>query len=423
MEGPWQRTIRECLVKYWRSWLLQAVMLACYAAVFASSLHSSSVQPSVPAIATGVFSFTEELVKDTFVPGAIGGPWQWSGITDAQIASAATPNALAWLAVIVAVAVILASIMSRRYAWRGWAILAGWLLAADVLPVLIGRIGEMSPGVLAQQTRYVADAVPVLAICVGLAFLPLAGQPDTRRRMVAADASQVSQAGRLVAAGLVGAFTIGSVWSVQDLQNTTSGRLSQLYIGNAEAAVAQVPTGTVIADWPVPEAVMIGAFGRYDRASEVIGPTENAVAKTRIRWTSHPDGTIDHLLMFGSDGRLYQTAMYGPVSVPLPAGRSCQRVRHGKAVVPFTSPTFPGANELRIAYIAPGNGDQMTVSYGGSAQVLTLQAGLHAAYLPERGSVDSVTVSGAAMGGLCIGGMQAGAIVLSTSGPVIPATY
>jgi hypothetical protein len=295
-----------------------------------------------------------------------------------------------------------------------------------VFPVLIGRIGEMAPGVLAQQTRYVADAVPVLAICVGLAFLPLAGQPDARRRIVAADAgqvSQVSQAGRLVAAGLVGAFTIGSVWSVQDLQNTTSGRLSQLYIENAEAAVAQVPTGTVIADWPVPDAVMIGAFGQYDRASEVIGPTENAVAKTRIRWTSHPDGTIDHLLMFGSDGRLYQTAMYGPVSFPLSAGRTCQRVRHGKAVVPFTSPTFPGANELRIAYIAPGNGDEMTVSYGGSAQVVALRAGLHAAYLQERGSVDSVTVSGAAMGGLCIGDMQAGVIVLSTSGPVIPANY
>jgi hypothetical protein len=420
IEGPWKRTIGRCLVKYWRSWLLQAVMLACYAAVFASSLHTSSVQPSVPGTATGVFSFTEELVKDTFVPGAIGGPWQWSGITDAQIASAATPNALAWLSVIVAVAVILASMMSRRYAWRGWAILAGWLLAADVGPVVIGRIGEMSPGVLAQQTRYVADAVPVLAICVGLAFLPLAGQPDTRRRMAVPD---LSQAARLAAAGLVGAFTIGSVWSVQDLQNTTSGRLSQIYIENAEAAVAQAPTGTVIADWPVPSAVMIGAFGQSDRASEVIGPTESAVAKTNIRWTAHPDGTIDHLMMFGPDGRLHQTAMYGPVSVPLSAGRRCQRVRHGMAVVRFTSPTFSGANELRIAYIAAANGDEMTVSYGGSAQVLTLQAGLHVAYLPEQGSVDSVTVSGAAMGGLCIGDMQAGTIVPSNSGPVIPATY
>lgn len=426
MEGPWRRTIRQCLTRYWRSWVLQAVMLACYAAAFASSLHGSSLQPSVQGTGSAVFSFTEELVKNTFVPGAIGGPWQWSGVTDGQIAAAATPNALAWLSVIVGVAVILASIVSRLYAWRSWAILAGWVLAADVGPVLIGRLGEWPAGLLAQQTRYVADAVPVLAICVGLAFLPVVGQPDTRRRLAVPDGSQVSQAGRLVAAGLVGAFTIGSVWSVQDLQNTTSGQISQLYIANAQAAVAEAPAGTVIFDWPVPPDVMVGAFEQADRASQVIGPAESAVAKTNIRWTAHPDGTIDHLLMFGPDGRLYQAGMYGPASVPFPAGRSCQRVRHGTAVVRFTSPTFAGADELRIAYLGGAvNGDDVTVSYGGSTQVLAVQEGLHAAYFPERGSVDSVTISGAAMtgGGLCIGDVAAGIIQPSTSGPAIPAAY
>ncbi len=97
MEGPWRRTIRECLVKYWRAWLLQAVLLACYATAFVWSLSKSPAKPSVPGTASAVLSFTEELVKDTFVPGAIGGPWQWSGSPDAQMASAATPNALAWL--------------------------------------------------------------------------------------------------------------------------------------------------------------------------------------------------------------------------------------------------------------------------------------------------------------------------------------
>jgi hypothetical protein len=424
MEGSWRRTIGQCLTRYWRSWLLQAVLLAGYATAFLWSLSRSPAKPSVPGTASAVLSFTEELLKDTFVPGAIGGPWQWYS-TDTQIASTATPNALAWLSVIVAVAIILASIVSRRYAWRSWAILAGWVLAADVGPVVIGRLGEMTPGVLAQQTRYVADAVPVLAICVGLAFLPLAGQPDARRRMAAPGGSQVSQATRLVAAGVVGAFTIGSVWSVQDVQNLTSGQLTQLYIANAELAVAEAPAGTVIVDWPVPGSVMIGAFGQFDRASVVIGPAESAVAKTDVRFALHPVGTLDHLLMFGPDGRLYQTAMYGPASIPVPAGQSCQRVRHGKAVVRFTFPTFPGVNELRIAYVAAPTVHSVTVSYGGVAQVLALQEGLHAAYLLERGSVDSVTISGAAMngGGLCIGDLAAGIIQPSLSGPVIPAAY
>src|SRR5258708_7690786 len=148
MEGPWRRTIRECLVKVWRAWLLQAVLLACYATALVWSLGKSPAKPSVPGTASAVLSFTEELVKDTFVPGAIGGPWQWSGSPDAQMASAATPNALAWLAVIVAVAVILASIVPRLYAWRSWAILAGWGLPAAGAPLLLRPPREITPRLL-----------------------------------------------------------------------------------------------------------------------------------------------------------------------------------------------------------------------------------------------------------------------------------
>jgi hypothetical protein len=424
MEGPWPAAIVQCLVKYWRSWVLEAAVLAVYAVVFASSLHTSTVQPQIPDTAAGLFTLTWELVKDTFVPGAIGGPWQWFPTSDAQYAASAPPPMLAWLSLIVAAAVITASIWSRRYAWRAWAILGGWLLAADVAPVVVGRIAEMTPGVLALQTRYVADAVPVLAICVGLAFLPLAGQPDTsRRRPLTADGGQTA---RLVAAGLVGAFVIGSVWSVQDLQNTTSGLLSQVYVQNAEAAVAQAPAGTVIADSVVPSALMIGAFGNYARASMVIGPMESTGDAARIRWTSRPDGTIDNLMVFGPDGRLHLAALYGPASVPFSAKRGCQQVRHGRAVVRFISPTYPGTGVLRIAYLAAGtvNGDDVTVGYGGRTQVLTVKAGLHAAYFPVRGSVQSVTVSGisgAAVTGLCVGAMQAGFIVPASLGLVIPA--
>ncbi len=424
MEGSWPRTIGQCLVKYWRSWLLEAAMVAVYAVVFASSLRTSTVQPRIPDTAAGVFTLIWELLKDNFVPGAIGGPWQWFPTSEAQYAAAAPPPTLAWLSLIVAAAVIIASIVAHRYAWRAWAILAGWLLAADVAPVVVGRIAEMTPGVLALQTRYVADAVPVLAICVGLAFLPLAGQPDTARKKHAVTADG-GQTGRLVAAGLVGAFVIGSVWSVQNLQSTTSGLVSQLYVENAQAAVAEAPAGTVIVDSVVPSALMISAFGKYARTSELIGPMESAADAARIRWTSQPDGTIDHLMVFGSDGRLHQAAVYGPTSVPFSAGRRCQRVRNGTAVVRFTFPAYPGLGVLRIAYLASAavNGEDVTVSYGGSAQLLTVRAGLHAAYLPVRGSALSVTVSGAAMAGLCVGDMQAGFIVPSSSGLVIPQAY
>ena len=181
MEGPWPRAIGRCLVKYWKSWVLEALILAVYAVVLSQSLHTSTAQPTVSGVGQ-TFSFTWALLKNTFVPGALGGPWQWFPTEDAQYAASAPPGTLTWLALIVAAAVILASIALRRYSWRAWAILAAWLVAADVTPVVLGRVEVLNAGVLALQTRYVSDALPVLAICLGLAFLPLTGQPDLRRR-------------------------------------------------------------------------------------------------------------------------------------------------------------------------------------------------------------------------------------------------
>jgi hypothetical protein len=429
MDGPWMRAIGQCLLRYWRGWLLQVAVLAGYAVLFATSLHTSSVQLGIPGTAGGVFTFIWKIVKDTFVPGTIGGPWQWFATTNAEYAYSAPPAALAWLSLIVAAAIIGSSIWSRRYAWRAWAILAGWLAAADIAPVLLGRVPELGPGVLGLETRYVADAVPVLAICLGLAFWPVAGRQDAGGRRPAAArlaATGAGQLGRLVAAGVVGAFVIGAVWSVQAFRNVTTSLPARTFIANARTAVEEAPERTVIVDSRVPSALMIGTFGRYADASEVVGPMESARSADRIRWTSQPDGTIDHLMVFSSDGRLHRAGIYGPASVPFPTTRRCQPVRHGRAVIRFTFPTAPGTRVLHMAYLATAavSGDDVTVSYGGKGQVLAVEVGLHSAYFPVRGSAGSVTVSGAAMAaGLCVGGLQAGIIAPSNTGPVIPAVF
>jgi hypothetical protein len=424
LQGRWPAAIWRALVTYWRGWALQLWLVAGYLIVLATSLRTSSVQPGIPGSSGGVFTFIGEIIKDTFVPGAIGGPWQWFPSSDAEYAYSAPPAALAWLALAVAAAIIGASILQRRHAWRAWAILALWLAGADVAPVLLGRITELGPTVLGLETRYVADAAPVLAVCLGLAFLPVTGRQDAGRRSLGLSASG-SQTVRLAAAGLVGAFIIGSVWSVQAFQNVTSSLPDRLYIANARLAVNEAPAGTVIADQPVPTGLMLGTFGAASYAARVIGPMESAGSAARIRWTANPDGTIDHLMVFGQDGRLHQAVIYGQPSVPLAAGRSCQAVRHGQAVVAFASPAPAGTKTLHLAYLAAAsaNGKSLTVRYGSATRLLTVRPGLHNAYLPELGSAASVTVSGPALAGVCVGGLQAGAVVPAVSGLVIPAAY
>jgi hypothetical protein len=423
IDGPWPSAIIRCLVSYWRGWALQLAVLVGYLVVFAAALHSSGAQGRISGSSAGVFTFISQLVKNTFVPGAIGGPWQWSASGDAEYAYSHPPAALVWLSVIVAVAVIGASIWSRVHAWRAWAILAGWLAAADVVPIALGRIAALGSGVLGLETRYVADAVPVLAICLGLAFWPVAGRSDEAgRRWAVADPGQL---GRTVAAGLVGAFVIGSVWSAQAFENVTSSAPDRIFIAHARIALAEAPAGTVIADVPVPQSLMLGIFGRYAYASQVIGPMETAESAANIRWVTSPDGTIDHLMVFADDGRLHEATVFGQASVPMAFGQRCLRVRHGRIVTRFPNPAHGNAEVLHVPYLASVNvgGEYATVSFGGDSHWFTVRAGLNDAYFTIRGTADTVTLSGPAVAGLCVGGLQVGFVVPSASGPVIPAQY
>jgi hypothetical protein len=196
-------------------------------------------------------------------------------------------------------------------------------------------------------------------------------------------------------------------------------------LANAQAAVTEAPPGTMIVDSPVPSAVMIGAFGKYADTSEVIGPIADGAKPGRIRWTSRPDGTIDHLMIFGADGRLRQAAIYGQASAPPAIGRQCHPVTHGRVIARFPSPSYRGNQVLHVAYLAApvAGGADMTVRYGASTQQLAIKPGLHDAYLPVSGSVSSVTISSPAIGGLCVGAVQAGIVVPSLTGLVIPAAY
>jgi hypothetical protein len=425
-DGSWLRAIRRSLLEYWRGWALQLALAGGYLVVLLLSLRTSSAQPGIPGRAAGVLAFIGEIIKDTFAPGALGGPWQWFPSGDSEYAYSAPPGALAWLSVAAVVVIILASIAHRKYAWRAWALLAGWLAGADIVPVLIGRISELGPNLIGLETRYVADAAPVLAICLGLAFWPVAGRPDTvRGRRAAPDAMHP---GRMIAAGVLGAFIIGSVWSVQDYQNLTTSTPDRTFIANARVALALAPSGTVIFDEQVPASLMLGIFGKYAYESLLLKPLEGGAAAS-LRWTTRPEGTMDHLMVFGPDGRLRPAAVYGQGAVAGAQGQNCLKAKARRApkrlVLHFLRPTPATSQLLHVGYLAAPrvSGDDVMVSYGGSSQLLTVQTGLHDAYFPVIGSADSVTLSGPAVAGLCVAGAQAGVVLPSKSGPVIPAKY
>jgi hypothetical protein len=417
----WLGDMVRALVRCWRAWLIYAVLMAVYLVVLAKSLHTSTSHPGAPDSASAVATFAQAMLKDSLVPGALGGPWQWTPVSGGSFAYAAPPPSLVWIGAFIAIVVIAISIWRRPVAWRAWAIVIAWVAFADMLPVIISRIGPFSPVVLGDETRYLADAVPVLAISLGLAFWPLAA--DQSRRQPEGAGTHVHRVRSTpqsleIAAGLVAVILFGSIWSVQAYKNVTAGEPIANYVANASAAIKQAPRGTIVADATVSPEMVEGTFRSYALESKVIGD----IALGKLRWLERPRGTVDDLHMFGSDGRLYQAKVRGVASVPLPAGQKCLPNKNGRTVVHFqgSSPSTTGI--VRIGYVwfssSPGH---VSVSYPGGTKDVAVKPGLHTAYASIKGSVNQITVRSLGGGAMCVGDAQAGNLEADRTGPVIPA--
>jgi hypothetical protein len=405
------------LLAYWKAWLLYAGLMVGYVILLAISLRTSAAHPHAPGSLNGVRTFAWGLLKDSFTPAAVGGPFQWLPVADRSYSFAAPPTAQLWLAGAVVIAVIVVSIGLRRTAWRAWAILAGWIALADMLPVVIGRLNAFSPTVLGLETRYLADAIPVLAVCLGLAFAPVTGirpQATGAGRHLGGQGAPGQQL-RTAAAALAGLFVFGSIWSAQAYESVTSGSTAAAYIGNAARAVQLAPAGTPVFNRAVPGDIVEGLFGSYALQSKVLGD----VAPGKLRWITRPAGTLDGLTIFSNDGRLHPAQVTGAPSLPRPAGDACWPARHGRIVIRFWrfSPAYTGI--MRIGYLASTPG-LIDVQFGGITRSLAVERGLHTAYLSVTGIVNHVIVRPGATSGVCVGDVQAGNLGPAAQGRVLP---
>ncbi len=415
--------VLRALLRYWKAWAAYAGLAAVYLVILLESLRTSASQPGVPLSARGVTTFGAELLRDTFLPGAIGGPWKWFPVAGSSFSFAAPSPGLVVLSAAVAVAVIAASIVLRPQAWRAWVILAGWLAVADMLPVVIGRLDQAGASVLGLETRYVADATPALIVCLGLAFLPLSGFAPAGQAHASRGRRPLLQpeTARTAVAALIGLFVFGSIWSVQAYENDTNGIQARSYITNAALALRQVPKGTLVVQRPLPQNIVIGTFGAYAYTSKVIGAMEKGKLAGRVRWLGEPRGTVDGLWVFGPDGRLYQAKVFGATARPAP-GRHCFVQRQGTVRARFRAPSSAFSGTLRFGYFSYARSrTTVYVTYGGSEQPITLRPGLHSGYLPVSGKALRVVIQDIGGDRLCVGDVEAGNIGPAAFGQVIPA--
>ncbi len=409
----------QSVVQFWRAWVLYLGLLVVYGVVLGLALRSSPVQPGAPSSARAVGTFSWELVHKTLLPGLLGGPWHWYHGASTAYAFSSPPSWLAWASLFVVLGFVVAIVLTRKRAWRAWATLALWVVLADMVPVVIGRLQVPGvAGLFAMDTRYVADAAAVLVAVIGLACWPLAAPPEESAAAPRRQREFFTGRWKPVVVALVAVIAASSVWSVQKFASVTNGTVARTYIANARMALALVPSGSVILDRQVPPAVMLGIYHHDSLASLVLGPMSDRGAQ--ITWTARPLGNIGRLKLFGPDGRIYPAAIEGTSSGPFSGARSCGTAKRTKLVIPFPAPSVGYAQVLRIDYRASAAiaGQSVTVTYGGITGHLVLRSGLNNAYFAVSGSAADVAVQTQTGAGLCVYDAVAGYFVPAVGGAI-----
>jgi hypothetical protein len=415
LPGGWARATVAALRTYWRGWTAYLTLAAIYLGIY---LHQLASAAPYSAPASDVLKFGYALIRAGLVPGEFGGPWHWTvsggigGQGDYAYAAGFTPlTQLSWLLAILVVAVSLAI---RRRAWRAWVVLAAWTVVAGIAPVFITGSGiSAAASTLGHDLQYLAMVVPVLAVCLGLAFLPVAGEQDDYRMVPARDLKL------WVAGGLVGVFLIGSAWSYAGYETDTSSAGARSYIATARAAMAAVPPGTVIADQLVPDSVELPWFGGYADSSSVVGPL--TVAAHPVLWTTAPEGVIESFMAMDGTGRLWPAQVVGRTAAAPASVQGCWRI--GPAATTLRIPGSPLYNwtwTIELPYFGPAA--TMAVTFGGQTHDVQLLSGAHAVYVTASGSGSSVQVQLLASGPpVCVTALTVGNVVPSALGTPVPA--
>jgi len=387
---------RVALRRYRAAWLMYLGVLAAFGVLYVERSAAAVNTGALPVFeqATG---FLWELLGRTFATTVLGGPWKWFAANDWGVASPPTPLVIASLVVLAALIAVTGYYRAR--ALPAWALLLGYVVVADALPVLWGRV-HLLGSFAGTDTRYVADAAPLIALVVGLALRPLPGEAEPYRRPLPARERTAGVGG--VALGI---FVGASLVSVTIFGSYLGADRRHGYIETARAELARVPAGAVIYDRFVPAEVVPGGYRSYSLTSRVLG----AMAAPPLRARMHsPPAALDGLV-FDDQGRLRPVEVAGTPLAPRTRD-GCWPVTAGTVTVPLDSTVrHPEGTLVRLGYAAVSD-TRITLWQADRPADVALRAGLGQIFLVATPGADRITVPDVPPG-VCVGAVTPGRAV------------
>ncbi|GGL08397.1 hypothetical protein [Planomonospora parontospora] len=303
VDGGWAAGMGEALRRFRWLWAGHLALLGGYSAFYLSLLQASGstgLGPPEPSVAADYALWFLVQTAPLLVTGAPVG-WAAGEPIGPVVAPSFVTVVLAWA---VLAAVVAVTVRHRRRAWRAWVLAAGFVVAADGLITLLAR-ARFHPE-HAFESRYIADSVPVTALCLALALIPLRGEGRPWRLPPFAGHQAVAAAAALC-------YAVSATVSAAGFVDLVREEIPRGYFANARTETARLEAGVQIYPTLVPEEVLFPWHGADSRLSSFLVPP--ALAEPDRERVRRP-GPAHRGVTFDERGRLRPVRIFGGIAVP-----------------------------------------------------------------------------------------------------------
>ncbi|MER5623811.1 hypothetical protein ABT061_22515 [Streptosporangium sp. NPDC002544] len=361
--------------RHWALWSVYLVVGGAYLTGYLLASGRSGGQGfALPEFYTAM-EYIGNFLGGTVPTLLVGGPLSWGAETTAGplVAHRAVEVIVAWL---VLAAVVAGTCRRRPEAAGAWALAVGYLLVADALLIMFSRSGSVQH---AFESRYIADATPVLAVCLALALMPWrkTGPPGQDSPGNGAVSPFVLPA----ACAYVALTLVSAAGFAQGLP----GERNRAYFDAARADLARLGPQTGVYPSLIPDRMFFPWQAVEDRlTSRALSPLAEGALGERIRYP----GAAHQAVTFDDRGHLVPAAVFGAQVAAWDGG--CLPLSDRTAVADL--PAGYEGNIFRIDYRVPRD-TRATVLRDGRRTEVPLRAGQDRVYLPAGAASGPVRIS------------------------------
>lgn len=385
--SPLER-LRTVWTRFWPAVTAGLVLAVGYLAYYRTNVPQPFTETSLELVGRTA----DTMLGTAFMSGVVGGPWRWN----AGSLSADPPAWAVHLSWVLVVLVVLYSLLRRRRAGRAWALLAGFLVV--LLFLLVTSRAPAFGATIGLEYRFLTDATAVVALCLGLAFLPVRGAvecSEPRPRPALA----VGLADQWVLAIVVLVAATGTISSVRYVDAFQAHNVSDEFIHNLAGGLRR--EGAVdLADEAVPEDVMSPLSAPDNSLRELA-----SLFSTQVRF---PDAT-PRLGVVTEKGTLREALIgSGVQSRPAPDDGCGWKVDASGRTIQLSDRAFAWSWWLRVGYLGSQR-SPVRVTAGGEHVSTVVDSGLNSLFVKMEGSFRSVHIDGLDPGTvLCVDTIEVG---------------